>query len=151
MQARRRRRETLLKSLQETFERLQLYTNGIKPFANNEAAAQILNKHLLKGVGIEVVDFLLLYQEVSRVGRLVNQQTTAKKTVSMDGRRENACMHQAEHEDVPERSKEEAESLSAADRTALLWHMPSDTAASATAAVEALNGASAQVIYLKLH
>lgn len=64
LQARRRRREAMVKGLQETFERLQLYTDGIKPFAEDEATAQILHKHLLKGVGAESVDFLLLYQEV---------------------------------------------------------------------------------------
>ncbi len=53
----------MLKSLQETFERLQLYANGIKPFAEDEATAQILHRHLLKGLGTEAVDFLLTYQE----------------------------------------------------------------------------------------
>ena len=54
----------MVKGLQETFERLQLYTDGIKSFAEDEATAQILHKHLLRGLGAETVDFLLLYQEV---------------------------------------------------------------------------------------
>lgn len=53
----------MLKSLQETFEQLQLFANGIKPFAEDEVTAQILSRHLLKGLGTEAVDFLLLYQE----------------------------------------------------------------------------------------
>ncbi len=52
-------------------------------------------------------------------------------------------IHQAEQEDAPEMSMEE--SLTAADRTALLRRLPSDTVGPATAAVEALNGSSAQV------
>ena len=52
-------------------------------------------------------------------------------------------MYQAEQEDAPERPKEE--SLTAGQRSALLRQLPSDTVAPATAAVEALNGTSAQV------
>ncbi|BDA42327.1 E3 UFM1-protein ligase 1 homolog [Coccomyxa sp. Obi] len=112
-EARRRRREAMVKGLQESFERLQLYTDGIKAFDEDEATAQILHKHLLKGLGAESVDFLLLYQE-------------------------------AEQEDALERSGEAPHTLTAADRTALLKQLPSDTVKAATSAVEALNSANAQ-------
>lgn len=54
-------------------------------------------------------------------------------------------MHQAEQEDAMERSTEAANTLTAADRTALLKQLPSDTVKAATSAVEALNSANAQV------
>ncbi len=75
----------MVKGLQETFERLQLYTDGIKPFAADEATAQILHKHLLKGLGAETVDFLLLYQEVccSAPQHLTKQNVKLKMLIEL--------------------------------------------------------------------
>jgi hypothetical protein len=63
-QARRRRKEALLKGLQEAYERLQLYAHGISALCLSEATAQILHRHLLRGPGTQAVDILLLYQDV---------------------------------------------------------------------------------------
>lgn len=55
-----------MKGLQEAFERLQLYSRGISAAAQDEATTQILQKHLIKGLGMEAVDTLLQYQDVRR-------------------------------------------------------------------------------------
>ena len=64
-QARRRRREACSKALQATFERLQLYAHGARLGAWDETTQQALQRHLVRGLGAEAVDQLLLYQQVS--------------------------------------------------------------------------------------
>ncbi len=64
LQARRRRKEALAKALQATFERLQLYAHGARFGAWDEATQQALQRHLVRGLGAEAVDQLLLYQQV---------------------------------------------------------------------------------------
>ena len=64
VQARRRRREAIAKVLQATFERLQLYAHGARFGAWDESTQQALQRHLVRGLGSEAVDQLLLYQQV---------------------------------------------------------------------------------------
>ena len=65
-QARRRRREALLRSLQAAHERLWLHAKGAAECAapEDDGTRQALQRHLLRGTGAEAVDLLLLYQEV---------------------------------------------------------------------------------------
>ena len=64
VQARRNRRDALAKVLQATFERLQLYAHGARFGAWDESTQQALQRHLVRGLGSEAVDQLLLYQQV---------------------------------------------------------------------------------------
>ncbi len=63
-QARRRRREALAKALQATFERLQLYAHGTRCGAWDKATQQALQRHLVRNLGADAVDQLLLHQQV---------------------------------------------------------------------------------------
>ena len=67
-QARRRRREASSKALQATFDRIQLYAHGARLSAWDEATRQALQRHLVRGLGAEAVDQLLLYQQVNLQG-----------------------------------------------------------------------------------
>ena len=64
LQARRRRKEALARALQATYERLQLYAHGARSGAWDEPTQQALQRHLVRGLGAEAVDQLLLYQQV---------------------------------------------------------------------------------------
>ena len=68
-QARRRRRDALLKGLQEAHARLQMYARGAASCASGDVVATAaLQRHLLRGPGGDAVDLLLLYQEVCCCG-----------------------------------------------------------------------------------
>ena len=66
LQARRRRKEALAKALQATLERLQLYAHGARFGAWDEPTQQALQRHLMRGLGADAVDQLLLYQQAGR-------------------------------------------------------------------------------------
>lgn len=64
LQARRRKRDEIAKELQDSNLRLQLYARGAEWASKDEATHSVLQRHLLRGLGLQVLDLLLRHQEV---------------------------------------------------------------------------------------
>lgn len=67
VKARRRKQESILKLLEESSQRLQLYAHGAEMMKEDEAAHTALQRHLLRGVGLQVLDLILRHLEVRAV------------------------------------------------------------------------------------
>ncbi|KAK9817206.1 hypothetical protein WJX72_011062 [[Myrmecia] bisecta] len=118
-EARRRQREALSRSLDDAYQRWQLYGHGAELLGQDEATSATLARHLIRSVGQEAVDCLLRYQQVD---------------VQKDAGQEPA--------DAPSSKEAATAPLTAAERSALINQLPKDTQQSSSAAVDKLNGGS---------
>ena len=62
LQNRRRRRESIAREAQDSWQHLQLYLQGCQAFAEDEATSTALQRHLLRTTATSLLDWLLHYQ-----------------------------------------------------------------------------------------
>lgn len=106
--------------------RLQLYSHGAELFADDEAAAAVLQRHLLRGVGAECVDALLRYLHADAAAGQEDEEA-------------------AKGGDAAALADAAAGPLTPAQRSAVLKQLPPDVRPAAAAAVDKLNGAALEV------
>jgi hypothetical protein len=67
---RRRQRDAIARALEESMQRLALFARGAEAFAEDEATAAVLQRHVVRGAGAEALDLVLRYQVQKRQASL---------------------------------------------------------------------------------
>ena len=62
LQSRRRKRDAIAHAAEDSWQHFQLYLHGCQVFAEDEATSSALQRHLVRTVATDVLDWLLRYQ-----------------------------------------------------------------------------------------